>query len=429
MRLVFLLLLTIAAGVAAPVADPTDAEVDSLVQLYEHLHRNPELSYYEEKTAARLAKEIRAAGFDVTENVGGHGFVAVMRNGDGPVVMVRTDLDGLPVVEQTGRGYASDVRTSDDQGRDVGVMHACGHDIHMSSFVGVARALAKSKKEWRGTVVMIGQPAEERVDGARLMLADGLFEKFPKPDYAVALHVAADLPVGKVGYTPGYAMANVDSVDILVRGVGGHGAWPHKTKDPIVLAAQIVLALQTIVSRETSPLDSAVVTVGSIHGGDKHNVISDEVKMQLTVRTYADETRKRVIDSIRRISLFTARAAGVPADREPVVTVLEKESTPSTYNDPALAERLAGVWRKTFGVENVVKTDPVMGGEDFSLFGRTEDKIPIMMFWLGTIDQPRFDKGGLPPLHSGLYWPDPEPSIRTGVRAMTATVLDLLAKP
>ncbi|MEZ5393383.1 MAG: amidohydrolase [Bryobacterales bacterium] len=276
MRLLFLLLLIAAAGVAAPVADPSDAEVDSLVQLYEHLHRNPELSYYEEKTAARLVKELRAAGFDVTENVGGHGFVAVMRNGDGPVVMVRTDLDGLPVVEQTGRGYASDVRTSDDQGRDVGVMHACGHDIHMSSFVGVARALAKSKKEWRGTVVMIGQPAEERVDGARLMLADGLFEKFPKPDYAVALHVAADLPVGKVGYTPGYAMANVDSVDITVRGVGGHGAWPHKTKDPVVLAAQIVLALQTIVSRETSPLDSAVVTVGSIHGGDKHNVISDE---------------------------------------------------------------------------------------------------------------------------------------------------------
>jgi hippurate hydrolase len=297
----------------------------------------------------------------------------------------------------------------------------------MSSFIGTARNLAKLKDEWKGTLVMIGQPAEERGGGARKMLADGLFEKFPRPDYVLALHVAADLPTGKVGYTPGYALANVDSVDITVRGVGGHGAWPHKTKDPIVLAAQIVMGLQTIVSRETSPLDSAVVTVGSIHGGDKHNVIGEEVKLQLTVRSYSDETRARLLDSIRRIALHNARAFGVPSDREPIVTIAEDEFTPSTYNSPELVERLLPVWNETLGSENVVKVDPVMGGEDFSQYGRTDPKIPITIFWLGTIDQARFDRGGLPPLHSPLYWPDPKPSIRTGVRAMTAAALELFA--
>jgi hippurate hydrolase len=414
---------------AASVDTATDAQLDSLLGLYEQLHRNPELSYYEEKTAARLIAELEPLGFDVTPDVGGHGFVAVMRNGAGPTVLLRTDLDGLPVVEQTGRGYASDIRTKDDQGRDVGVMHACGHDVHMSSFVGVARNLSKLKDQWRGTLVMIGQPAEERGAGARLMLADGLYEKFPRPDYALALHVAADLPVGTVGYTSGYALANVDSVDITVKGVGGHGAWPHKTKDPVVLAAQIVLALQTIVSREVSPLDSAVVTVGSIHGGDKHNVIGQEVKLQLTVRSYSDETRRMILESIRRITLNTARAFGVPADREPVVTVAEEEFTPSTYNTPELVERLLPVWRKTLGEKNVIKTEPVMGGEDFSRYGRTEPKVPITIFWVGTIDQARYGQGGLPPLHSPLFWPDARPAIRTGVRAMTASALELLGKP
>ncbi|MEZ5363564.1 MAG: peptidase dimerization domain-containing protein [Bryobacterales bacterium] len=323
-----------------------DARVDSLVQLYEHLHRNPELSYYEEKTAARLGRGA-TRHVDVTENVGEHGFVAVMRNSDGPVVMERTDLGGLPVVEQTGRGYASDVRTSDDQGRDVGVMHACGHDIRM--VVRRRGAGARQERRWRGTVVMIGQPAEERVDGARLMLADGLFEKFPNRIRRGAAR--GRRPAGGQG---GLHAGLCDGE----RRFGRHHRarrgrtqpGRYKTKDPVVLAAQIVLALQTIVSRETSPLDSAVVTVRSIHGGDKHNVISDEVKMQLTVRTYADETRQRVLDSIRRISLYTASGRSVPADREPIVTVLEKESTPSTYNDPR-SQNLAGVAENIGGGE------------------------------------------------------------------------------
>ena len=419
-------LLLLAASTVEPVSD---AELDSLVALYEHLHRNPELSHYEEKTAAKLVSELRPLGFEIKEKVGGHGFVAVMKNGEGPTVLLRTDLDALPVVEQTGRPYASDMRAKDDLGRDVGVMHACGHDIHMTSFVGTARNLATLKEKWRGTLIMIGQPAEERGTGARRMLEDGLFERFPRPDYALALHVAADLPAGSVAYTPGYTLANVDTIDVTVRGVGGHGAWPHKTKDPVVLAAQIVLALQTIVSREVSPLDSAVVTVGSIHGGDKHNVIGEEVKLQLTVRSYSDETRARILESIRRIVQHTARAFGVPADREPVIKLAEEEFTPATYNTPELAERLASVWRETLGEEHVVKVDPVMGGEDFSRYGRTEPTVPITIFWLGTIERARLEAGGLPPLHSPLYWPDARPAIRTGVQAMTASALELLGKP
>ncbi len=410
--------------------NPSEDSLDELVALYTRLHANPELSYYESETAKTLISELEPLGFDVTSEVGGHGFAAVLENGDGPVVMIRTDLDGLPVVEKTGRPYASDVRTTDDQGVDVGVMHACGHDIHMASFIGTAQALVASKDDWSGTLVMIGQPAEERGAGARLMLADGLFERFPKPDYVIALHANTALETGTIGYTPGFTLANVDSVDVVVRGVGGHGAYPHLTKDPIVLAAQIVVALQTIVSREVSPLDSAVVTVGSIHGGTKHNIIGEEVKLQLTVRSYADETRDHVLASIERIAVHTARAAGVPEELLPSVTLANEEYTPATYNDPDLAERLTPVWRDLLGAQNVIEVDPVMAGEDFSRYGRTDEKIPIFMFWLGTIDPQRFEaakNGGdpLPSLHSPIYWPEPRESVRTGVKAMSAAALEL----
>jgi hippurate hydrolase len=346
--------------------------------------------------------------------------------------MVRTDLDALPVEERTNLPYASRTKAPLD-GNEVSVMHACGHDIHMTSFLGTARMLARMRDRWSGTLVMIGQPAEERGGGALAMLRDGLYTRFPRPDYVLALHSASDMPAGMIGYREGYALANVDSVDITICGVGGHGAYPHATKDPIVIAAQVIVALQTIVSREVSPLDSAVVTVGSIHGGAKHNIIPDEVHMQLTVRSYRPETRKQVLASIERITKGVAAAAGVPPERAPIVRIQENEYTPSTYNDPALSERIAKVFEQTFGKENVIRTDPVMGGEDFSQYGLMEPKVPILIFWLGTIDPVRVrdarEKGlRLPALHSSEYAPLPEPAIRTGVRAMTTTVLHLMKK-
>jgi hippurate hydrolase len=436
-RLTTLLVLAVstlpAADAQARVSELVAAEVGSLVQLYAHLHRHPELSFHEKETAAKLISELKPLGFEVTANVGGHGFVAVMKNGSGPTVLVRTDLDALPVVENTARPYASDVRTTDENGNDVGVMHACGHDIHMTSFIGTARVLVKLKDQWSGTLVMIGQPAEERGAGAKAMLDDGLFRRFPRPDYALGLHVDAALETGRVGYHTGYALANVDSVDITIRGVGGHGAYPHNTKDPIVIAAQVILALQTIVSREVRPIDSAVVTVGSIHGGAKHNVISDEVKLQLTVRSYTDAVRQQILDAIQRITVGIARAAGVPADREPTVKVIEEEFTPALYNNPELGTRLLPVWRRMFGEDRVVERDAEMGGEDFSRYGREEPRISIFMFRLGTIDAARMaaaDQGGapLPSLHSALFWPVPDTTVETGVKAMTAAVLELMGK-
>jgi hippurate hydrolase len=436
-----ILITLVVAAVAAQAQVAADrlgslvsGELNSLTDLYEHLHRNPELSFNEEKTAARLVSELEKLGFDITLKVGGHGFVAILENGDGPTVMVRTDLDGLPVVEKTGRRYASDARTKDDQGNDVGVMHACAHDIHMSSFVGTARMLSRLKAEWSGTLVMIGQPAEERGAGARAMLADGLFTRFPRPDYVLGLHVDSGLETGFIGYGSGFVFANVDSVDVTIRGVGGHGATPHKTKDPIVIASQVILALQTIVSRELRPTDAAVVTVGSIHGGTKHNIISDEVKLQITVRSYSDQTRKMALASIRRITTNIARAAGVPPDREPTMQVNEKEYTPSTYNDPELGERLVPVWKDLLGDDKVVERAPVMVGEDFSRYGREDPRIPIFMFRLGTIDTARMQEsrrpGGkpLPSLHSAFFWPVPRPTIDTGVKGMTAAVLELMRR-
>jgi len=410
-----------------------DAEIERLYPqieaLYQHLHSNPELSLREEKTGARVAEELRKLGVEVADKVGGHGVVGVLRRGTGTTVLIRGDMDALPVKEQTGLPYASKVRTTNDQGAEVSVMHACGHDIHTSCLVGVANILTRLTN-WHGTVVFLAQPAEEFGLGAQAMLNDGLFTKFPKPDYCLALHVNAELPAGTIGLTEGPSAANVDSVDITIRGVGGHGAYPHKTKDPVVLAAQTIIALQLIVSRERDPLEPAVVTVGSIHGGTKHNIIPDEVQLQLTVRTFTDEMRQQVLDTIKRIVKGQAIAAGIPQDRMPTVK-LRDDFTPVLSNNPELVQRLAVVFKKILGESKVMKREPTMGGEDFGLLGRTPDKIPICMFSLGSVDATRIDeshRGGkpLPSLHSSLYAPVPEPTLKLGLLAMTAAALDLL---
>jgi amidohydrolase len=417
-----------------------EQELPKLNETYRHLHMNPEISYQEEKTSALLAKELQGLGFQITERFGKYrdegrtcyGVVAVMRNGSGPTVLVRTDMDALPVEEKTGLPYASTVKARNDAGQEVPVMQACGHDIHMSSFLGTASVLSKTRDRWRATLVMIGQPSEERGSGAHALLEGGLYEKFPRPDYALALHDNASLAAGTVGIAEGYVFASVTSVDITVRGLGGHGAYPHLTKDPIVLAAQIVLALQTIVSRENSPIDPAVVTVGSIHGGTKHNIIPDEVHMQITVRAYKDEVRKRIVKSIERIARGEAMAAGVPEDRMPIVAADETEYTAATYNNPAFTQRVTRVLQSALGKERVIRLDPVMGAEDFGAYS-LNDAIPLCIFWLGAIDPVKVQKSEkdgipLPSLHSSLFAPQPEPTIRTGVKATASIVLDLMKR-
>lgn len=417
-----------------------DKEYASLETLYHYLHSNPELSYNEAKTSERIAEELRKLGFEVTEKVGkytdpsriGYGVVAVMKNGSGPTVLVRTDLDALPVEEKTGLPYASRVKTKNDAGQEVSVMHACGHDIHMTVLVGTARALVATKDRWKGTLVLIGQPAEERgPGGAEAMLNDGLYSRFPKPDYCLAFHDSASLATGKIGYVEGFAFANSDTVEITIRGVGGHGASPHTTKDPIVMASEIVLALQTIVSREVQAGDPAVVTVGSIHGGTKSNIISDEVKLQLTVRSYKEETRQLILKSIERITKGIAQAFGVPPGREPIVNFHPEEFYPATFNHPELVQRMVRVLDATLGKDDVVQAAPQMVGEDFGRFSLEDHSIPAALFWLGAVDPMRVEesrKSGqpLPSLHSPIFVPVPEPTIKTGVKAMTAMVLDLM---
>lgn len=410
------------------------ADMPELMKLYRDLHANPELSFEEHKTAAKLAKRMRDLGFEVTEGVGQTGVVSVMRNGDGPTVLLRADMDGLPVVEQTGLPYASTQTATPASGVTTGVMHACGHDTHMTGFIGAAQLLAERKDQWQGTLVMVLQPAEELGLGALAMLEDGLYTRFPKPDFAVAFHdAAAPAPAGTIGYTPGYALANVDSVDITVKGVGGHGAYPHTTKDPIVLASAIVMKLQTIVSRESSPLEPAVITVGSFHSGAKHNIISDEAKLQLTVRSYSDESRKLLLDGIRRVARGEAIAAGMPEDRMPVVTV-EDPYTPSTFNDEAFSQQLATGFRQRFGDARVMEWPAVMGGEDFSQFRRASpDDVQSMIFWISGTPQPMLDalkKDGtpLPSLHSPYWAPDAEKVIETGAEALATAALDLMPR-
>lgn len=405
-------------------------DVDYLTKLYLYCHENPELSFHEVKTAARMADELGKIGFEVSTHVGGNGVVGVFRNGDGPTILVRADMDALPIVEETGKPYASTVKTTNDLGAEVGVMHACGHDMHMTVWVGTARALVNLKSKWKGTLVFIGQPAEERSGGSSKMLEDGLYERFPKPDKAIALHVHPGLKAGTIGYCSGYCMANVDMMDITVHGKGGHGAYPHLGKDPIVLSAKIIMALQTIVSREISPLDPAVVTVGSIHGGTKGNVIPDDVKLELTLRSYTDEVRNALIAKIHRICDGEAMAAGIEKENYPTINIRE-EYTPALYNNPEMVSSLNETFKKAVGAENVIEIDPVMGGEDFARYGRTDDKIPVFMFRLGVVEASQYEAAqrgeiNLPSLHSSKLAPDPEPSIKGGVTAMTAAVLHLL---
>jgi amidohydrolase len=421
-----LLALPVASG--SPALAPVNAIYPDLEALYLDLHQTPELSTHEEKTSAKIAERLRKLGYDVTDHVGGFGVVAVLKNGKGPTVLIRADMDALPVEEKTGLPYASKVKTKDDAGNVVSVMHACGHDVHMTSLVGAATLLAKTKSRWRGTLVLVGQPAEEGGPGAAAMLKDGFLTRFPKPDFAIALHDDPRLPAGMIGYTPGFAMANVDSVDVTIYGRGGHGAAPQNTVDPIVTAARTVVALQTIIARENSPFDPAVVTVGSIHGGTKNNIIPDEVKLQLTVRTYKPEVRKKILAAIERIVKAEATAAGAP--REPLVRISPGDA--ATYNDPALTKRIAGALASTLGAGNVVELPPVMGAEDFGEFGRATG-VPSLMFWLGATEPGKFesvhgDVTKLPGLHSSEFAPDREPTLKTGATALTAAALALLGK-
>jgi amidohydrolase len=432
--------LFISPGQAQPTLDKLiDQDMASLISTYKTLHAAPELSTREEKTSALLSNELRSLGYTVTDHVGryeqpgltGYGVVAVLKNGNGPTLLVRTDMDALPVAEKTGLPYASTVKTKTDDGQEVSVMHACGHDVHMASLLGTARIMVELKGQWSGTLVLIGQPAEELGSGAKAMLNDGLYTRFPKPDIAIALH---DLPIeaGKIGIHAGYIMANATTVDITIRGIGGHGSKPETTKDPVVIAAQVILALQTIVSRENSPFEPAVVTVGSIHGGTRGNIIPDEVKLQLTVRSYKEEVRQKILASIERITKGIALSAGIPDELAPIVTSKDV-SFAATFNDPALTERLTGVFRKTLGADNVVDNPPIMGSEDFGLLGLIQPPIPTCMFFLGEADPAAValnKQNGLPlpGLHSPLFAPLPEPTIRTGVKAMTSAILELLKK-
>lgn len=407
-------------------------DMPTLMALYRDLHQYPELSGQEVNTASKLAKQVRELGFSVTEHVGGTGVVAVLKNGDGPVVLIRADMDGLPVEEKTGLAFASKQVATTDEGIQSAVMHACGHDIHMSAWMGAARQLSNSQQQWSGTLVMILQPAEERGKGAKNMLDDGLFSRFPKPDYVLALHDSAGLPAGVIGYTPGYALANVDSVDIHIKGVGGHGAYPHTTKDPIVLGSRIVTSLQTLVSREQNPQDPAVVTVGSFQAGTKHNIIADHATLLLTVRSYSDATRQKLLDGIARIAKGEGIAAGLPEELMPEVEIKD-EYTPSTFNSPEFTQQIAEVFTRRFGSERVQQTPPVMGGEDFGRYYRADKSIQSLIFWVGGVPQAKWDDAQhngtvLPSLHSALWAPQADKVIETGTEALTAAVLHILHK-
>jgi amidohydrolase len=438
MRRASIFLVAAAATLAQPaIAKPdysaaikTDYD-QSLGSLWDHFHRNPELSFKEVNTAARMAKELRAvSGMVVTEKVGGTGVVGVFKNGNGPVVLVRADMDGLPVQEKSGLANASTARQIGIDGKDSPVMHACGHDVHITSMVGTARQLARMKDRWKGTVVFIVQPAEERVGGAMAMLKDGLYTRFPKPDYALAFHVASELATGKISAAEGIQYSSADSVDITVHGIGAHGASPHAGRDPVYIASQIVVALQSIISREKEPLSPGVITVGAFHAGTKHNIISDRADLQVTVRANDEETRAMLIASIKRVARGIALAHGMPENKLPDVVV--SEGTPTTVNDAALARRLNGAIAKALGPETVIPFEQKgMGAEDFAYFVERSLGVPGYYFAVGGTPQSAFDaakKGGppVPSHHSPLFKIDPEPSVRLGAEAMTAAVLDLL---
>ncbi len=400
-------------------------------ELCKYLHQNPELSFQEFETAKRMAAELKSIGFEVTENFGGNSVVGIFKNGDGPTVMLRTDMDALPVEEKTAFEFASTKKANLD-GDEVSVMHACGHDIHMSTWTGTVRSLVQLKSEWKGTLMVIAQQAEEYSGGAGQAIDAGLFSKFPTPDYALAYHINPELETGQIGLREGPVFAGVKTVDITVYGVGGHGAYPQKCIDPIVIASRIVTDLQTIVSRELSPTEPAVVTVGSIHGGTRPNIIPDEVKMQLTLRYFSEETITKVISAIKRISNAAAKAAGMPDDKLPKVFV-DPTETPPVLNDDVLSAKVEGFATEIIGKENIIETQPKMVGEDFGKYGLTPEDVPICLIWLGSTSpelmQQLKAEGKRPfPLHSAQLTPDYENTIRTGIEVMTANVIGLLEK-
>jgi len=425
-----------ASAAAQSVTGFVDQQLPGLVTTYKTLHAAPELSHHEEKTSAFLASEMRKAGYTVTERVGvyhdgsrAYGVVGILKNGAGPTLLIRADMDALPVTEDTGLAYASKVRSTNPAGQEVGVMHACGHDIHITTLIGVARAMAALKSQWHGTLMLIGQPSEETIDGAKAMMTDHLYERFGKPDMAIALH-DSPFPAGLVAVVPGAALASSTSIDVIMRGIGSHGSAPEQGKDPIVMAGEFITQLQTVVSRSVPPQQPAVVTVGQIHGGTKRNIIPDEVKMELTTRSYSEDVRQIIIEGVKRTAKGVAIAAGVPEDRMPIVNVLENESTTATINDPALSARLQNLFVSKLGVEHVIEVKPIMGSEDFGFFG-ADGKVPYVIFWLGADDPVVFadhQKRGLamPALHSAHFAPLPEPALKTGVTAMTDAALDLL---
>jgi hippurate hydrolase len=413
-------------------------QLPSLVSTYKEIHSHPELSHHEEHTSTLLAAELRKAGYAVTEHVGkypdgsqAYGIVAVLQNGAGPKLLIRADMDALPVVEETGVPYASHVKSTNASGQEVGVMHACGHDVHVTTLIGTARALAASRGKWHGTLLLIGQPAEESIDGAKAMLADHLYERFGKPDLAIALHDTNTRAAGTVAIVSGPALASATSIDVVLRGIGGHGARPQEGKDPIVMAGEFIVQLQTIVSRRENPQDPAVVTVGDIHGGTRRNIIPNEVKMEITARAFSDNGRQIILDGIRRTAQGVAVSAGIPDNLAPIVTVLDAESTPVTYNDPKLAVRVKSALVQALGPGNVFDDEPAMVSEDFGFLGLGQHEIPTVMFWLGAMDPAKFASAQaegktLPGPHTSRFEPLPEPTLRTGVIAMTSVATALL---
>jgi len=430
-KLCLILLIIILSGFKErkSIEESIKQDIPYLKSLYLDIHKNPEISLMEKETSKKLANELEKIGFKVTRNFGGYGVVGIFKNGNGPTILYRTDMDALPMKEKTGLSYASQIITKNFDGNDVGTMHSCGHDMHMTVWTGTARALIERKNEWKGTIIMIGQPAEEIGAGAAMMLNEGLFEKYPIPDYGIALHSSPIIPSGKVGFGKGYTMANTESVDIKVFGQGAHGASPHMSIDPIVTASIIVMELQTIVSRNINPLDDAVITVGSFQGGTKHNIIPDEVKLQLTIRTYKEKVRKLIHKRIKEICNGVASSMGLDKSQWPEVIIPEKY-TPANFNDSKLVDLMMNSSKEIIGVNNVIVSDPQMVGEDFSRFGNTKEKIPTVLYWLGTVPDDRMKKYeagnyALPGLHSPFYYPEIEQSIITGIKVNTQAMIKI----
>lgn len=433
------LMLSLAAAVSAQNVDTSaSSQLPRLVDVYKGIHSHPELSHHEEHTSAILAAELRKAGYTVTERVGrypdgsqAYGVVAILQNGPGPRLLLRADMDALPIVEQTDLSYASHVRIKNDTGQEVGVMHACGHDIHVTTLVGTGLAMAASRSQWHGTLMLIGQPSEETIDGAKAMLADHLYERFGTPDFAIALHDTNEFAAGTVAFVSGASQAGSTSIDVTLRGIGGHGAHPQSARDPIVMAAEFIVQMQTIVSRQEDPADPAVVTVGTIHGGTRRNIIPSEVKLEITARAFSDKARQIIIDGVRRTAAGVALSAGVPDNLAPIVTVVENESAPVTYNDPVMTAKVKAALELALGAQNVFAGKPAMESEDFGNFGLEGRKVPTLMFGLGAMDAAQLAAAraagiSLPGPHNSRFEPVPEPTLRTGIKAMAAAAVALL---